>query len=60
MIFFRFKEDDSIEIAGWYVNDRLLATSSIESMERMIMDIKGTFDIQDLGEPEHLLGIKIT
>ena len=29
-------------------------------MERMVVDIKGSFDIQDLGEPERLLGIWIT
>ena len=59
MIFFHFREN-AVEIAGWYVDDGLLATSSVESMEHMIMDIKGSFDIQDLGEPDRLLGIKIT
>ena len=49
-----------VEIAGWYVDDGLLATNSTKSMERMIKDIKGSFDIQDLGEPDCLLGIKIT
>ena len=58
-IFFRFKQG-VVEIAGWYVDDGLLATSSAESMEHMITDIKGSFDIQDLGEPDRLLGIKIT
>ena len=57
-IFFRFG-DNKVEIAGWYVDDGLLATSSVESMERMITDIKGSFDIQNLGEPDRLLGIKI-
>ena len=29
-------------------------------MEHVVKDIKGSFDIQDLGEPDCLLGIKIT
>ena len=57
-VFFRYGEQ-SIEIAGWYVDDGLLAADSVESMERMVTDIGGSFDIQDLGEPERLLGIKI-
>ena len=44
---------------GWYVDDSLLATNSTKSIERMIKDIKGSFKIQDLGEPDCLLGIKI-
>ena len=58
-VFFKFGQN-SIEIAGWYVDDGLLATDSTESMEKMVEKIGGSFDIQDLGEPERLLGIKIT
>jgi hypothetical protein len=42
------------------VDDGLLASNSVESMDRMIENIGGSFDIQDLGEPNRLLGIKIT
>ena len=58
-VFFRFGSNKSVEIAGWYVDDGLLASNSVESMDRMIEEIGGTFDIQDLGEPDRLLGIKI-
>ena len=58
-VFFRFGEEGSAEIAGWYVDDGLLATTSIESMDRLINQIGGGFDIKNLGEPERLLGIKI-
>ena len=59
-VFFQFGDKGSIAIAGWYIDDGLLAANSIESMERMVVDIRGSFDIQDLGEPEQLLGIQIT
>ena len=57
-IFFRF-QGNSIEIAGWYVDDGLLAADSSTTMKKMIDDIGGSFDIQDLGKPERLLGIRI-
>ena len=57
-IFFRF-QGNSIQIAGWYVDDRLLATNSSAMMKKMVDDIGGSFDIQDLGKPERLLGIRI-
>ena len=57
-IFFQ-SDGSSTEIAGWYVNDGLLAADSTKSMERMVRDIRGSFDIQDLGELERFLGIKI-
>jgi len=58
-VYFCFGQGNSIEIAGWYVDDSLLPADSETSMERMIHDIKGSFEIQDLGTPDRLLGIKI-
>ena len=58
-IFFQYGDHSSIAIAGWYVDDGLLASNSNISMDQMITDISGSFDIQDLGEPECLLGIRI-
>ena len=57
--FFRFGEKGEIEIMGWYVDDGLMATNSTASMERMIGDVKGSFDIQDLGDLTRLLSICI-
>jgi hypothetical protein len=57
-VFSRFGKR-SIELSGWYVDDGLLAEDSTRSMDQMIKDLRGSFDIQDLGEPERLLGIKI-
>ena len=37
----------------------LLAANSMELMERMLRDIQGSFDIQDMGDLMQLLGIKI-
>ena len=59
-VYFRYGWDGSIEIAGWYVNDGLLAANSTKAMNNMVKDIKGSFDIQDLGEPDRLLGIRIS
>ena len=58
-VFFKFGEC-FIKIASWYVDDGLLVTDSTESMERMVEEMGRSFDIQDLGGLERLLGIKIT
>ena len=57
-VFFQFK-DDKVEIIRWYVDDGLVVTSCAKSMEHMVKDIGGNFDVQDLDKPDHLLGIKI-
>lgn len=59
IVFYRFRDSDSIEIAGWYIDNRLLVSNSDASMDRMINDIGGSFDIQDLGDPDCLLGVCI-
>ena len=59
MVFFCFK-DDKVEIVRWYINDGLVVTSCTRSMECVVKDIGGSFDIQDLSKPDHLLRIKIT
>ena len=59
-VYFRCSQGGSIEIAGWYVDDGLLATNSTQVMDKMVNDIRGSFDIQDLGEPDQLLGIRIS
>ena len=59
-MFFKFGSSGGIEIAGWYVNDGLLAGDSSESMSRMVRGIEKVFQIQDLGEPNRPLGIKIS
>ena len=58
-VFFHFK-GDKVEIIGWYIDDELVVTSCAKSMECVVKDIGGSFDIQDLSKPDHLLGIKIT
>ena len=58
-VFFRIDNDGLLDIAGWYVDDRLLAAHTTQAMEKMIHDIKGSFEIQDLGEPSRLLGVQI-
>ena len=59
-VYFQFGENGSIEIARWYVDNGLLAANSTKSMDQMITNICGSFDIQDLGEPDHLLRVKIS
>ena len=46
-VYFRFRERGEIEIVGWYVDDGLIAANSTKSMENILKDIKGSFDIQD-------------
>ena len=50
-IFFKFGNNGSIQLVGWYVDDGLLAANLSETMESMVTAIKGSFEIQDLGEP---------
>jgi hypothetical protein len=40
-----------MDIADWYVDDGLLATNSMKSMDATVNDISAKFKIQDLGEP---------
>jgi Reverse transcriptase (RNA-dependent DNA polymerase) len=58
-VFFRFREGRDVEIVGWYVDNGLMASNSTLSMDRMIQDVRGSFDIQDMGDPTRLLGIWI-
>jgi Reverse transcriptase (RNA-dependent DNA polymerase) len=58
-VYFHTQKTGDIEIAGWYVNDGLLATKTAESMQKLVKEICSHFHIQDLGEPVRLLGIKI-
>ena len=44
-VYFRFQNDKSIELAGWYVDNRLLAASSPEAMDCMMNNIQGSFKI---------------
>ena len=59
-VYFRFSDKELIQLAGWYVDDGMLATNCTESMDCMIRDIRGSFQIQNLGEPKQLLGIPIS
>ena len=56
----QIRGEGEIEIVGWYVDDGLIAANSTKSMKNILKDIKGSFNIQDLGKPTRLLGIKIT
>ena len=58
-IFFQTANDGLLDIAGWYVDNGLLAAHTAQAMEKMIHDIRGSFEIQDLGEPSRLLGVQV-
>ena len=59
-VYFHFGNNSSIQIAGWSVDDGLLALNTTTYVDEMINNIRGSFDIEDLGEPDQLLGIWIT
>ena len=59
-VYFHFKNNGSIQMAVWYVNDGLLASNTTTYMDKMINKIRGSSNIEDLGEPDQLLGIQIT
>ena len=54
-VYFHFRQ-----IADWYVDDGLLASNTTAYMDEMIKNSRGSFDIEDLEEPNQLLGIRIT
>ena len=58
-VFFQIDNDGLLDIAGWYVDNGLLAAHTAQVMEKMVHDIRGSFEIQDLGEPSQLLGMQI-
>jgi Reverse transcriptase (RNA-dependent DNA polymerase) len=58
-VFFQTRKHGSMDIASWYVDDGLLATNTTKSMDAMVNDITAKFEIQDLGKPTQLLGIKV-
>ena len=51
-VYFCFGNNSSIQIPGWYVNDGLLASNTTAYMDKMINNIRGSFDIEALGEPD--------
>jgi hypothetical protein len=57
-VYFQFGKNGEIEILGWYVDDELIAANALHLLDQITMDIEGSFDIQNLGEPSRLLGIK--
>ena len=59
-VYFCFGNKGFIQIAGWYVNNGLLASNITTYMDEMINNIRRSFNIEDLGEPDQLLGIWIT
>ena len=50
-VFFCTANDGLLDITGWYVDDGLLAAHTAQAIEQMIHDIRGSFEIQDLGKP---------
>ena len=51
---------DSIEIITVWVDNLLLFTNSKEKMSKLKSELKGLFDITDLGEPNKLVGLEFT
>ena len=51
MVYIQLGKNVEIGVVGWYVDNRLLVANSIKTMEKMVTDIKGSFNIEDLEEP---------
>ena len=45
------RNDGRLEVVGWYVDDGLLATNLKEAMVKIVKEISGSFEIQDMGKP---------
>ena len=50
-ILFQATTDGLLNIAGWYIDNGHLAAYTTQVMDKMVHDIRGSFKIQDLGEP---------
>jgi Reverse transcriptase (RNA-dependent DNA polymerase) len=58
-VYFWRHNNGNFKIASWYVDNGILAVNLKQLMDWMVKDISSVFEIQDLGEPTWLLGIKI-
>jgi hypothetical protein len=52
--------EDTIAIVTVWVDDLLLFTDSVDSMEAMKDDIRAEWETTDMGEPTKIVGIEIT
>ena len=46
-------------ILALYVDDMLIASKSMEEINRLKAQLSRTFDMKDLGAAKHILGVKI-
>lgn len=58
-LYSRKEEDGSITYVLLYVDDLLVAGQSAESTEKVSRELQNYFDIKDLGDVSHYLGIQV-
>ena len=54
------KYDGELFLLSLYVDDIIIAGSNLEGIQNLEKKFTKTFDIKDLGELNHYLGVKIT
>ena len=57
---YAYKRGRVVLIISLYVDDLLLASDSLDELERVKADLQNCFDMDDMGEATFALGIKIT
>src|SRR5271166_5511598 len=53
------RNGDKLAIIALYVDDLLILTSNISTMEKLKLELSHAFEMTDCGEAHHFLGIKI-
>ena len=51
--------DGSLLIRMLYVDDMLIARKNIHEVDALKLKLNATFDMKDLGEANHILGMRI-
>jgi len=54
------RTDDSLAILALYVDDLIILANSVDTMISIKLGLQSTFDMSDIGELNHCLGLKVT
>jgi transposase InsO family protein len=57
---YAYRRDSVLLIISLYVDDLLLASSSLTELNRVKAELSSCFEMEDLGEARYILGIQIT
>ena len=54
------RDENTLAIIALYVNDLILLTDTVESMQKLKLELQNAFKMTDCGELHHFLRIQVT